>query len=127
MKICAGCGGQAKIKYCSRECMDEHHVQERIKEMLATGVDRSSCCRISRRYLIQISNNTCAICKGTEWQGQHMPLTLDHINGNPEDNTIANLRVICPNCDRLTPFFGAKNRGNGRAWRKQRYQNGQSY
>jgi hypothetical protein len=29
------------------------------------------------------------------------PLELDHINGEPRDNRIENLRVLCPNCHSL--------------------------
>lgn len=56
-----------------------------------------------------------------------MPLVLDHINGNSEDGKLSNLRVICNNCDALTDTFKAKNKGNGRAKRKERYKNGKSY
>lgn len=33
----------------------------------------------------------------------HLPLELDHINGDNSDNRIINLRILCPNCHSLTP------------------------
>lgn len=33
----------------------------------------------------------------------HLPLELDHINGDHQDNRIENLRVLCPNCHSLKP------------------------
>jgi len=56
-----------------------------------------------------------------------MPLILDHINGNSDDNVLLNLRVICNNCDALTDHYKGKNVGNGRAKRRQRYKDGKSY
>lgn len=35
--------------------------------------------------------------------------------------------AICPNCDSQLPTFKARNRGKGRAWRRQRYADGKSY
>jgi hypothetical protein len=60
----------------------------------------------------------CAIC-GLEniWQGLPITLHIDHINGNPFDHRIENLRFLCPNCHSQTPNFGAKNR-NGKTSRK---------
>ena len=44
-----------------------------------------------------------------------VPLVADHIDGNWKNNTEENLRLICPNCDSLSPTFAALNKGNGRA------------
>jgi hypothetical protein len=33
------------------------------------------------------------------WNGQVLPLILDHISGNSADNSPDNLRLLCPNCD----------------------------
>ena len=40
-----------------------------------------------------------------------MSLTLDHINGVPNDNRIENLQIVCPNCAAtLETHCGRKNR-----------------
>lgn len=52
---------------------------------------------------------------------------LDHIEGDSTNNRRENLRLVCPNCDSQLPTFKARNRGNGRAWRRQRYADGKSY
>ncbi|MFL6282361.1 MAG: HNH endonuclease [Pyrinomonadaceae bacterium] len=44
----------------------------------------------------------CERCQGGEWLGEPMPLELHHVNGNPFDNRIENLQVLCPNCHALT-------------------------
>ncbi len=46
-----------------------------------------------------------------------VPLEIDHIDGDSENNKEENLRLICPNCHSLTPSFRNLNKGKGRAWR----------
>lgn len=68
----------------------------------------------------------CDICKITEWNGNIVPLILDHIDGNSENCFPNNLRLICPNCDALLSTYMGRNRGNGRHIRRQRYKDGKS-
>lgn len=39
-----------------------------------------------------------------------MPLELDHVNGDPDDNRLKNLRILCPNCHSLQPTHRGKNK-----------------
>ncbi|WP_208544127.1 HNH endonuclease [Nocardioides seonyuensis] len=81
-----------------------------------------------RTHILQEQGEVCAICGGpTTWNGQPMRLVLDHVDGDSTNNRRANLRLICPNCDSQLPTFKARNRGRGRAWRRQRYADGKSY
>ena len=41
--------------------------------------------------------------------GRPIPLQLHHINGNPTDNRIENLQVLCPNCHAQTDNYSGKN------------------
>ena len=98
-------------KFCSNTCEGinkKQTTENKIKNGEHVGVFNL------RKYLFSILPNECQICKGKEWYGNPMPLVMDHINGNPTDNSLSNLRLICPNCDRFTSTFGSKNRGNGR-------------
>ena len=59
--------------------------------------------------------------------GQPIPLVLDHMDGNSENNSLDNFRLVCGNCDMLLPTYKGKNAGNGRYSRRQRYAQGKSY
>jgi hypothetical protein len=50
-------------------------------------------------------------CKLTEWLGKPVPIQLDHIDGNPDNNDESNLRLLCNNCHGSTDTYGGKNRG----------------
>lgn len=73
----------------------------------------------SRRTLKQrlfdegIKQRRCELCGQDEnWRGGRMALILDHVNGEPDDHRLENLRILCPNCAAcLDTHCGRKNRG----------------
>lgn len=54
-------------------------------------------------------------CGITAWLGKPIVLQLDHINGDPEDHRLKNLRLLCPNCHSMTETFAGKNKGKSGA------------
>jgi len=101
-----------------------------VDEWLATGIGVALSKRhhYIRDYVLQQQRGLCAICAGpAEWQGLELAFVLDHIDGDATNNKRENLRLVCPNCDSQLPTYKAKNRGSGRAWRRQRYADGKSY
>lgn len=61
---------------------------------------------IFRENLLQYS---CKICNQLPiWNGIELVLELDHINGNPKDNRLENLRFLCPNCHTQQPTSRGK-------------------
>jgi hypothetical protein len=44
-----------------------------------------------------------------------LPLELDHINGDRNDNRIENLRILCPNCHSLQPTHRGRNKKSFRS------------
>lgn len=65
----------------------------------------------SRLFQAGLLNNECALCHlGPVWMGAPIVLQIDHVNGDPTDNRLENLRILCPNCHAQTPTFRGKNR-----------------
>lgn len=52
---------------------------------------------------------SCAECGLTEWRGKPAPLELDHIDGDPTNNVLNNLRILCLHCHTQTETFGWRN------------------
>lgn len=64
-----------------------------------------------RRYLRETRGTACEICG---WDVKHpvdnKHLTeVDHIDGNAENCSPCNLRILCPNCHSMTPTFRRRN------------------
>ncbi|MBI3241037.1 MAG: hypothetical protein HYZ49_01925 [Chloroflexi bacterium] len=57
-----------------------------------------------------IFEHKCYSCGLTHWKDQPIPLELEHKNGNPQDNSLDNLTMLCPNCHALTTTYRGKNK-----------------
>jgi predicted nucleic acid-binding Zn ribbon protein len=121
---CLFCGKQthARNKYCSFECQHDHKRAEAINNKTAGH-------SAAKNYLIKLHGAKCMEC-GWDKINPHtnrVPIELEHIDGNSENNELSNLKLLCPNCHSLTPTYKALNKGNGRHKRMTRYKEGKSY
>jgi hypothetical protein len=127
---CANCGIKKEKrhnKYCDTCIADVVYNK-------AQSLDEIKSDRHRRHFLIRTRGHRCEGCGLSEWREKEIPLELDHIDGNPDNNIDENLRLLCPNCHAQTQFYkgAAANRGKGRhsirrLKRRKRYEEGKSY
>ena len=122
-KPCPVCGkepARSFYKYCSNACQIEFQFQSYIKEWMSgkvTGLQSIGTVNSHiKRYLRRKFGNKCQLCGWSKInpKSKVVPLVADHVDGNWRNNVENNLRLLCPNCDSLTPTFAGLNRGNGR-------------
>jgi hypothetical protein len=64
---------------------------------------------LKRLFKEGIKERKCEQCSITTWNNKEAPLELDHIDGNPYNHVLSNLRVLCPNCHAQTSTHRGKN------------------
>ena len=104
-------------KYCSHACQFEYQYISFIEKWQIGKYPKiGKVSNYIRRYIMSKYNKKCSICGWGEVNkfSNTIPLEIDHIDGNFENNSEENLRLICPNCHSLTPTFKVLNIGNGR-------------
>lgn len=74
-----------------------------------------------KRYLFEKYNYKCSKCGWGEMNpySKLIPLEIEHIDGNYQNNKEENLTLLCPNCHSLTATYKGANKGNGRKSRKK--------
>lgn len=125
IKKCQFCGKSGvRKKYCNTQC----HSNDRKKETFTKIENGEKVFHTKyKQYILFKRGHKCEMCGLTEWGGKPILLILDHIDGNSDNCNLENLRVICSNCDTLTPTYKGRNKGQGRFSRRQRYNDGKSF
>jgi hypothetical protein len=135
IRVCKNCSlklvNRWQVKYCSNKCQFESQQDKFIKEWKSgnkngnVGITSRIMSTHLKKYFLEKYNNCCSQCG---WNKTHpksgkVPLEIDHIDGNSENNIEENLRLLCPNCHALTPNFKNFNKGKGRKWRIRKAEN----
>ena len=123
--LCIQCGNPAAKStylYCSNQCQNDRQYVLYIRKWKdgevngGRGMHAKNISGHVRRYLLDKYNHSCSSCG---WNKKHpltgnTPIEIDHIDGNAENNSESNLRLLCPNCHSLTSSFRNLNKGKGR-------------
>jgi 5-methylcytosine-specific restriction endonuclease McrA len=75
--------------------------------------ENSTCDRSTLRNRIikeEIFKYECSECGIIDWNTKPLTMQLDHIDGNPHNHKLDNLRMICPNCHGQTETWCGKNK-----------------
>ena len=79
-----------------------------LEEILSGKVPSFQTYKLKVRMLeAGILKDECSLCGWKEKAegAKYTPCELDHINGDPTDHRLINLRIICPNCHSLTKTY----------------------
>lgn len=102
---CKTCGQDASYKNGgTRKYCILHKHKYRCTSLETCGSDK-----VRKNFLIKENGYRCWQCGISEWQGVPAPLQLDHVNGDSDNNSRENLRILCANCHTITPTWGFKN------------------
>jgi len=83
----------------------------KLSDILSGDASYTSSNRLKKRLIDEgIFAYTCFICGLSSWQGGPIVLHLDHINGQNTDNSLSNLRLLCPNCHSQTSTYCGRNK-----------------
>ena len=77
-----------------------------LKEILKKNHPFQSYKLKKRLFKEGIKEEKCEICGWAEISSDgRIPLEMNHINGEPTDNRIENIEILCPNCHSLRPHY----------------------
>lgn len=114
-------------KFCDNFCSNEFRYKEYIKKWKNGEVDgmrgSDQTSEHIRKYLFIKYNNKCS---EDGWNKinpftKKIPLEVEHIDGDNQNNKEENLKLLCPSCHSLTKTYKGANKGNGRKHRRSRY------
>lgn len=127
---CLNCNETLKrkgYKYCSNKCQGAYQRRKTFEKIENGSIN--FCEDTFKLYLIHKFGDKCMKCnwnERNEYTG-NIPIQLEHIDGNSENNNLTNLKLLCPNCHSLTSTWGAANKGNGRKKRREKRQQEKKY
>ena len=121
-KHCLNCNSLIPNRnvYCNNKCQGEYSTKITFTKI--ENGDTSFHEETYKRYLIFKYGEKCMKCGWHEINltTELIPIQMEHKDGNSENHSLNNLELLCPNCHSLTSTYGALNKGNGRAKRREK-------
>jgi hypothetical protein len=110
----------SKGKFCNNKCQANYRFENKTIKKIKENKCRDA--GTLKRFLAKTVGYRCIICNLLEWNNKDISLHLDHIDGNADNNTPENIRLLCPNCHSQTETFCGRNKKNSkRSTYNQRY------
>ena len=104
-----GFSGGAWSDAVTRGDIDPRPRAEALESIFVLGPRRNRY-HLKRRLLdAGLKKPLCEECGIDRWRNGPLSLEPHHINGNPRDNRLINLALLCPNCHSQTPTWGGRN------------------
>jgi len=109
-------------KGISRECYENDKIRLPLDKILNGEFPFYGRNHLKKRLLQEkIFENKCSICGLTEWLGKPITCHLDHIDGNPINHKLSNLRMLCPNCHSQTETYSNKLKRKKKHYTKEEF------
>jgi hypothetical protein len=114
-------------KFCNNKCQGICRSKNTFKDIENGNLNYHQ--ETFKKYLIYKFGEKCMECGWCKVNNytKKIPIQIEHIDGNSENNEIKNLKLLCPNCHSLTSTWGGANKGNGRSKRKENRQKIKKY
>ncbi len=98
----------------NKEGKNLRRVSVPLEDVLTRGKPFQSFKLKNKLFKAGLKERKCEICGWCEVSVDgRIPVELDHINGNRSDNTLQNLRILCPNCHSLQLTHRGRNKKKG--------------
>lgn len=112
-----------KNTYCNYNCQKEYEHKQIFKKIESNSFlldNKTTEAKWIKKYLISIKGNKCEKCGWCEVHPitGNIPIEMNHIDGDSDNNNLNNVELLCPNCHSLTHNYGSLNKGMGREKRQ---------
>jgi hypothetical protein len=89
-----------------------------LEQVLVAGRPTGSHSLKKRLFAAGLKTPQCELCRWAERAPEgRIPVELDHITGDRDDNRLVNLRILCPNCHSLQPTHRGLNQRRAKSAR----------
>ncbi len=93
-------------KFCSLKCQFEYKHKLKVKDIENNELVGK---RVLKKYLIAILGYKCQNSNcGWDWS-KPSTVEIEHLDGNPKNNKLYNVTLLCPNCHSQTDTYKSKN------------------
>ena len=139
-KIIKGERPKRNGKFCSNLCQHQYEWEKKKERIIEEGIQCLNLTshqgqdRILKQIIIELNphgktgkacwkcgweevnihigkSNTSKKYKREGWRLNQIPTQLNHIDGDPTNQSLDNLEIVCPNCHSLHEYYGSRGKG----------------